>query len=136
MTEQELVNQAREIREKAYAPYSKFKVGAALRTKSGKVFSGVNVENISYGLTICAERSAAVSAITAGETEWEAIAVVADTSLPTTPCGACRQFLAEFNINLPVTVANLEKIHFTTMLNQLLPSAFDQATYQSDKEIQ
>jgi cytidine deaminase len=136
MTEQELVNQARKIREKAYAPYSKFKVGAALRTKSGKVFSGVNVENISYGLTICAERSAAVSAITAGETEWEAIAVVADTSLPTTPCGACRQFLAEFNINLPVTVANLEKIHFTTMLNQLLPSAFDQATYQSDKEIQ
>jgi cytidine deaminase len=132
--EQELVNLAREVREKAYAPYSKFKVGAALRTKSGKIFTGVNVENISYGLTICAERSAAVSAVSAGETGWEAIAVVADTTLPTTPCGACRQFLAEFNLNMPVTVANLEKTHFTTTLSQLLPSAFDQATYESDKE--
>jgi cytidine deaminase len=133
MSEEELVAQARQIREQAYAPYSKFKVGAALRTKSGKVYTGVNVENISYGLTICAERSAAVTAVTAGDTEFEMIAVVADTALPTTPCGACRQFLAEFGVTMPVIVANLEKVHFTITLNQLLPSAFDQATYESNK---
>lgn len=133
MSEEELVDQARQIREQAYAPYSKFKVGAALRTKSGKVYHGVNVENISYGLTICAERSAAVTAVTAGDTEFEMIAVVADTELPTTPCGACRQFLAEFGVNMPVIVANLEKVHFTTTLAKLLPSAFDQATYESNK---
>jgi cytidine deaminase len=126
-----LVEGARAAREKAYAPYSNFKVGAALRTRSGKVFYGVNVENVSIGLTICAERSAAVAAITAGERDWESIAVVADTELPTTPCGACRQFLVEHNPRLKVTVANLEKVHFTVELVELLPHAFNVETLES-----
>ncbi len=121
----ELLEGARAIREQAYAPYSNFKVGAALKTRSGKTFFGVNVENVSYGLTICAERSAAVSAVTAGETEWEEIAVVADTEKATTPCGACRQFLSEFNPSLRIVVANKQKVHFTRPLTDLLPCAFD-----------
>jgi len=122
---QDLVEGARAARLRAYAPYSNFKVGAALLTKSGKVFYGANVENASFSLTICAERSAAVAAIAAGELAWEAIAVVADTPEPTTPCGACRQFLAEFQYDLPITVANLEKTHFTVSLKELLPNAFN-----------
>ncbi|MEI7556399.1 cytidine deaminase [Candidatus Chlorohelix sp.] len=127
----DLIDGARAVREHAYAPYSGFKVGAALRTRSGKIFYGVNVENISYGLTICAERSAAVAAVLAGELEWDSIAVVADTKLPTTPCGACRQFLAEFNHNLSVIVANLDKVHYTISLTELLPHAFNTETIDS-----
>lgn len=130
----ELVTQAREARELAYAPYSKFKVGAALRTSTGKVFRGGNVENISYSLTICAERSAAVAAIAAGETEWSEIAVVADTAQPTTPCGACRQFLAEFNPKLRIIVANREQVFYNVSLTELLPRAFDLETFESLKE--
>jgi cytidine deaminase len=130
--EQDLVEGARAARERAYAPYSNFKVGAALLTHSGKVFYGGNVENASFSLTICAERSAAVAAIAAGETEWECIAVVADTELPTAPCGACRQFLAEFSPALPVIVANLSTVHYTTTLSELLPRAFDEKTLHSN----
>ncbi|MEI6043825.1 MAG: cytidine deaminase [Chloroflexota bacterium] len=126
-----LVEGARIAREWAYAPYSNFKVGAALKTKSGKIFYGVNVENVSYGLTICAERSAAVTAVTAGEREWEEIAIVADTEKPITPCGACRQFLAEFNPALKVVVANTTKVHFTCTLTELLPYAFNLETLES-----
>ncbi|NWJ48583.1 MAG: cytidine deaminase [Chloroflexi bacterium] len=127
----ELIEGARAAREHAYAPYSGFKVGAALRTRSGKVFYGVNVENVSYGLSICAERSAAVAAVLADELEWDSIAVVADTKLPTTPCGACRQFLAEFNPKLSVTIANLDKVHYTISLAELLPHAFNTETIDS-----
>ncbi len=127
----ELVEEARQARQRAYAPYSKFKVGAALRTKSGKVFRGGNVENISIGLTICAERSAAVTAIAAGELEWEEIAVVADTTRPTSPCGACRQFLTEFNPDLKVVVANQNEVFYTTTIAELLPKAFDNETFKS-----
>ena len=128
-----LVEEARAARERAYAPYSKFKVGAALRTKSGKIFRGGNVENVSYSITICAERSAGVAAIAAGELDWEELVVVADTERPTTPCGTCRQFLAEFNLNLKLTVANLERVFQTYTVAELLPQAFDQETFDSAK---
>ncbi len=88
---------------RAYAPYSHFLVGAALRCKSGLVFSGCNVENVSFGLTICAERVCVVKAIEQGETAFESIAIVADTDVPIVPCGACRQVLAEFSPNLIIT---------------------------------
>ncbi len=130
----ELVEEAREARQRAYAPYSNFKVGAALRTKSGKVFRGGNVENISISLTICAERSAGVAAVAAGELEWEEIAVVADTARPTSPCGACRQFLAEFNPNLKVVVANQTGVFYTTTVADLLPKAFDNETFKSQTQ--
>jgi cytidine deaminase len=127
----ELLEGARAARERAYAPYSNFKVGAALKTRSGKVFYGVNVENAAYSMTICAERSAAVTAVTAGELEWDEIAVIADTERPTAPCGACRQFLAEFNPAMKVVVANKEKVHFARPLSDLLPCAFDAETLES-----
>ena len=126
----QLVEEARDVRERAYAPYSNFKVGAAIRTRSGKVFKGANVENISISITVCAERSAGVAAISAGEMEWEEIAVVAGTSRPTSPCGACRQFLAEFNPNLKVVVANQSEVFYTTTVAELLPKTFDNETYK------
>jgi len=89
-----LLAEARQAREAAYAPYSHFAVGAALRTRSGRVFRGCNVENISFGLTSCAERNAVFAAVVAGEKEFEAVAIVADSKEPVTPCGACRQVLA------------------------------------------
>jgi len=130
----ELVNLARIARNRAYAPYSNFKVGAAILTSNGNVFTGVNVENVSFGLTICAERSAAVAAVTAGELDWLGIAVVASSENPTTPCGACRQFLAEFNPLLSVTVANPQTVFFTISLLELLPSPFENSIFHSQKE--
>ena len=108
-------------RKQAYAPYSRFSVGAAIQCKSGAVFVGTNIENISYGLTICAERIAVGSAVAAGEREFVAIAVVADASEPIVPCGACRQFLAEFAPDLTIvseTVRGGQKIE---SLSHLLP---------------
>ena len=118
-----LIEAARQVRERAYAPYSRFAVGAALRTKSGRVFTGCNVENLSFGLTICAERVAVGAAVAAGEREFEALAVVADSKEPVTPCGACRQFLAEFSITLPVCSANLEGAVYESSIAELLPRA-------------
>src|SRR6266581_5285798 len=100
-----LIRSALNGRLQAYAPYSKFAVGAAVQCKSGAVFTGSNIENISYGLTICAERIAIGSAIAAGEREFVAIALVADTIEPIVPCGACRQFLAEFAPELIIVSA-------------------------------
>jgi cytidine deaminase len=119
----DLMERARTSRENAYAPYSHFSVGAALITKSGDVFSGVNVENASYGLAICAERSAAVSAVTAGHREFAAIAIAGPQTAITTPCGACRQFLNEFNPKLVVLYTTPQGVRSTT-LDQLLPLAF------------
>jgi len=118
-----LIAAAREVREKAYAPYSRFQVGAALRTKSGRVFCGCNVENLSFGLTVCAERAAVFAAVAAGETQFEAIAVVADSVQPVTPCGACRQVLAEFSTDLQVCSANLQDQRYETTIGELLPRA-------------
>ena len=123
-TRDELIRQAVEIRQRAYAPYSKFLVGAAVRTASGKTFLGCNVENASYGLAVCAERSAIFAAITAGEKQFECMAIA--TQGGAMPCGACRQVLSEFNPDLPifiVDVDNPEKI-VEGNLWELLPGAF------------
>jgi cytidine deaminase len=108
-------------RERAYAPYSKFSVGAALLTGSGEIFAGCNVENISLGLTICAERAAVAAAIQAGQQDFVAILVAADTEVPVVPCGACRQFLAEFNAELPIYSVGRDYEQRSWSLLQLLP---------------
>ena len=109
---------------RAYAPYSRFRVGAALLTKSGKVFAGCNVENASYGLTICAERNAISSAIAAGEREFERMVIYTPTKSLTGPCGACRQVMAEFAPNLKVTLVNRSGVTRTYRLSRLLPERF------------
>ncbi|HEY3897522.1 MAG TPA: cytidine deaminase [Chthoniobacter sp.] len=123
MSNEALVALARSVREKAYAPYSHFPVGAAIRTRSGRVYCGCNVENLSFGLTICAERAAVFAAVAAGEKEFEAIAVVADSLQPVTPCGACRQVLAEFSGNLLICSENLQGQRYETTIAELLPRA-------------
>lgn len=106
----------------AYVAYSGFAVGAALRTRSGKVFTGCNIENASYGLTVCAERVAIWKAVSEGETEFEALVVV--TSIGGSPCGACRQVMAEFALDMPVVIADLEKVRSVSTVAELLPGAF------------
>ena len=116
-----LIQSAFEARLKAYAPYSRFPVGAALQCHSGAIYVGTNIENISYGLTVCAERIAIGSAVAAGEREFVAIAVVADTVEPIVPCGACRQFLAEFAPDLIIVSATLRGNQKIENLSHLLP---------------
>ena len=117
-----LIKAARDVQSRAHAPYSRFMVGAALATPSGEVFTGCNVENASFGLTICAERSAVVAAVAAGHSEFSAIAVVSRGGVA--PCGACRQVLREFSADLPIHMADAEGPHRTTDLSTLLPEAF------------
>ena len=116
-----LIETASQARSKAYAPYSKFAVGAALQCRSGTVFAGSNIENISFGLSICAERVATGTAVAAGEREFAAIAVVADTTEPIVPCGACRQFLAEFAPDLIIVSTTLAGRRKIEKLSCLLP---------------
>lgn len=124
-TDEQLISVARDAREHAHAPFSGFRVGAAVRARSGRIFSGCNVENASYGLTICAERVAVFKAISEGEREFDAICVVTDTDVLTPPCGACRQIIWEFCGDVPVILANLHgKIEHERSLN-LLPRPFD-----------
>ena len=120
-----LVAVAREARERAVAPFSNFKVGAALVAKGGRVYGGCNVENASYGLTVCAERVALLKALSEGERVFEMIAVVADTADPTPPCGACRQLLWEYCGDIPVVLANLQKVTGRHQMRDLLPLPFD-----------
>ena len=117
----QLVKAAWQARESAYAPYSKFAVGAALLATDGRIFLGCNVENISYGLTNCAERVAIGAAVAAGVREFLAVAVVADTGVPISPCGACRQVLAEFGVPRVMLANRSERLEFT--LGELLPRA-------------
>ena len=122
MTPEELVARAIEARDRAYAPYSGFQVGAALLATDGRVFSGANVENASYGLTVCAERSAVFTAVAAGARSFEALAVAAgDGALM---CGACRQVLSEFGRDLTVHLSDARGAFSTTTLDRLLPGAF------------
>ena len=123
--EKELVEAARDVRERAYAPYSNFKVGAAVRTKSGKIYTGCNVESASYGLTVCAERVAVWNAISHGKRKITRIAVVADTEELTPPCGVCRQIIWEFGGDIPVLFSNLDGKNETVQMRDLLPRAFD-----------
>src|ERR1700741_2422543 len=126
MTEHEaLLNAAKQARENAHAPFSNFRVGAALRAKSGRIYAGCNVENASYGLTCCAERVAIFKAISEGERGFDAIAVVADTDALTPPCGACRQIIWEFCGDVPVIMANLKGKVLEEPMANLLPHAFD-----------
>ena len=117
----QLVDKARNVRTTAYAPYSNFAVGAALETKSGKTYTGCNVENLSYGLTICAERAAVFSAVAAGIRSFRRIVIVADSEEPITPCGACRQVLAEFAEDIEVISVNLKGKKFRARMSALLP---------------
>lgn len=126
----DLMAAALAVRDRAWAPYSGFRVGAALRTPDGRVFSGANVENASYGLSICAERSALVSAIAAGVRPqgFDALVVVSDTAGPIAPCGACRQVMLELcGPGMPVWLANLAGAQRHTTPSELLPQAFDPA---------
>jgi cytidine deaminase len=125
--EKKLTAAARSARENAHAPYSKFRVGAAVRTKSGKIYSGCNIENASYGLTLCAERVAIFKAMSEGEREFDAIAVVTDTEKLTPPCGPCRQIIWEFCGNVSVIMANLKGSVERETAATLLPRPFDRS---------
>ncbi|MEP6693106.1 MAG: cytidine deaminase [Chloroflexota bacterium] len=122
--DEELVRVASLARQRAYAPYSKYKVGAAIRTKRNKVHSGANVDNASYGLTVCAERAAAFAAVNSGDTAFDAIAIVIDDERLPTPCGACRQVLAEFAPDMRVILATTGGKRKVTTLGALLPDPF------------
>jgi cytidine deaminase len=123
MNLEELVNAARDVRVNAHAPYSKFRVGAAVLGASGNVYVGCNVENATYGATICAERAAVCAMIAAGETKAKAIAVYTDCSPVATPCGICRQVLSEFAEDMPIILAGPGQ-HSELSLAALLPNRF------------
>src|SRR5262245_66511755 len=120
VTPETLVGEARRVLANAHAPYSRFPVGAALLAESGRVYLAVNVENASYGLSLCAERSAVFAAVAAGERRFQALAVVTDTAEPTPPCGACRQVLREFVNDLPIYLAARTGEAVTRRLSDLL----------------
>jgi cytidine deaminase len=122
--EQRLIGAAKEAREKAYAPYSKFKVGAALLTGDGNVYSACNVENASYGGSICAERNAVAQAVAAGEKNFVQLAIVTQSDPPAAPCGLCRQVLVEFCDDLPILLCNPEGEVVRTTLKDLQPLPF------------
>jgi len=126
MTDREtLIAAARAARENALAPYSNFRVGAAVRSGSGRIFAGCNIENSSYGLTVCAERVAIWKALSEGERVFSAIAVVTDADALTPPCGACRQILWEFCGDAEVVLANLKGQVEVHRMSELFPRPFD-----------
>lgn len=125
ITIEQLIQEAKAAREKAYTPYSKFKVGAALLTKDGKVYGGCNIENAAYSMCNCAERTALFKAYSEGDTKFEMLAVVADTDRPCSPCGACRQVISELcDPNMKVILTNLKGDVLEVTVQELLPGAF------------
>ena len=126
MNDNELIRRAAEFRSRAYAPYSGFAVGAALLAASGRVYGGVNVENASYPGGICAERAAVAAAVTAGEHDFEALAVIADSPAPCAPCGMCRQMLMEFPLKRIILANTAGAVRILTPA-ELLPHAFGAA---------
>jgi len=134
MNERELFDIASKARERAYAPYSRFRVGAALLTKSGKVFTGCNIENATYGATCCAERTAVYKAVSEGETEFEAIAVCGDNEGLTFPCGICRQVMAEFSPDIKVILGDRNNNIQSFDLRDLLPHTFYKESLMVTKE--
>lgn len=122
--DQNLYKAAVEARENSYSPYSHFAVGAAVRTAAGKIYKGCNIENGSYGLTVCAERNAIFAAVGAGERELTELCVVADTSGPVSPCGACRQVMSEFKISR-IILTNLKGDVKEMSLEEILPYGFE-----------
>lgn len=133
MDAKELMKIARKARQNAYAPYSHFAVGAALLAESGRVYTGCNIENASYGLTCCAERNAIFAAVGAGERRFKMLAVAADSLEPVAPCGACRQVFAEFGIPL-VVMGNLKAETKTMTAEELLPYGFGQESMNNKGE--
>ncbi len=133
MDAKELMKIARKARQNAYAPYSHFAVGAALLAESGRVYTGCNIENASYGLTCCAERNAIFAAVGAGERRFKMLAVAADSPEPVAPCGACRQVIAEFGIPL-VVMGNLKEATKTMTAEELLPYGFGQESMNNKGE--
>ena len=133
MDAKELMKMARKARQNAYAPYSHFAVGAALLAESGRVYTGCNIENASYGLTCCAERNAIFAAVGAGERRFKMLAVAADSPEPVAPCGACRQVIAEFGISL-VVMGNLKEATKTMTAEELLPYGFGQESMNNKGE--
>lgn len=123
MEDKELIAAAKKYRENAYAPYSKFKVGAAVLTKKGNVYGGCNIENSSFPITNCAERTAIFKAVSEGEQEFAAIALIADTPGPCSPCGACRQVMVEFKIPR-IIMANMQGDVKVVTLEEIMPYAF------------
>jgi len=121
--ERRLIDEAMAAQKKAYAPYSGFHVGAALLGVNGVIYRGCNVENLSYGLTICAERVALCRAVADGHQQFEAMAIVTASQEPASPCGACRQCMAEFNADLPLILGNLEGRVVRYSLRELFPRA-------------
>jgi cytidine deaminase len=124
LDDQALVAAACEAREKAYVPYSRFPVGAAIITDDGKLYTGCNIENASFGITNCAERTAIFKAVSEGHLRFTTIAVVADTDGPVSPCGACRQVMSEFGPDAKVILTNLKGDVQVTSVRELLPGAF------------
>ncbi|MGD1104191.1 MAG: cytidine deaminase [Terriglobia bacterium] len=127
MNPEELIARAVEVRENACAGYSHYKVGAALLASSGKVYTGCNVENSTYGLTVCAERVALWKALSEGERTFTQIAIVTSSEPPASPCGACRQLLWEFCGDIEVILANLQGFRKTLDLAEIFPRPFDQS---------
>jgi cytidine deaminase len=123
-SQQQLLDAARGARSAAYAPYSKFKVGAAVRTESGQIYTGCNVENASYALSICAERVAIFRAVAAGDSKIVEIALCTDAPEPSTPCGACRQVLFEFSQSAAVIMGNLRGSTIVSHIQELFPRPF------------
>ncbi len=125
MTDRELLSFAKQASYNAYAPYSRFQVGAALECDDGTVFTGCNIENASFGCTICAERTACVKAVSEGKRSFKRIAIFADSENWPTPCGACRQFLSEFSPDIEILCSKADGRYVSYKLSQLLPHQFN-----------
>lgn len=131
MPKEKLIAAAKKVREQAYAPYSNFPVGAALLTSSGKIYTGCNIENAAYSNTCCAERVAIFKAISKGERDFTAMAVVADSMRPVPPCGSCRQVMSEFfPEDIKIFLANIKGESKTFLLKELLPFSFQENDLQ------
>ncbi|CAF1798543.1 cytidine deaminase [Bacillus subtilis] len=136
MNRQELITEALKARDMAYAPYSKFQVGAALLTKDGKVYRGCNIENAAYSMCNCAERTALFKAVSEGETEFQMLAVAADTPGPVSPCGACRQVISELcTKDVIVVLINLQGQIKEMTVEELLPGAFSSEDLHDERKL-
>ncbi|MDR4435759.1 cytidine deaminase [Bacillus tequilensis] len=135
MNRQELITEALKARDMAYAPYSKFQVGAALLTKDGKVYRGCNIENAAYSMCNCAERTALFKAVSEGDTEFQMLAVAADTPGPVSPCGACRQVISELcTKDVIVILTNLQGQIKEMTVEELLPGAFSSEDLHDERK--
>ncbi|WP_339244976.1 cytidine deaminase [Bacillus sp. FSL R5-0523] len=136
MNRQELITEALKARDMAYAPYSKFQVGAALLTKDGKVYRGCNIENAAYSMCNCAERTALFKAVSEGDTEFQMLAVAADTPGPVSPCGACRQVISELcTKDVIVVLTNLQGQIIEMTVEELLPGAFSSEDLHDERKL-